>query len=163
MMFFLNRIPKWLKDILLNWPVVILALWISDSFFDGLVFENFNAIVVSALILTLLNLFIKPVLLILALPLALLSLGLVIPLLNGLFIFVVSDLVEGFAVDTYLTAVFAAISLSFLTIISQMAIGSYGKSILVKSKFDKSSDLKNKNNSKSQEIVIDVEVKEKKD
>ena len=162
MMVLFNKVPKWLLDILFNWPVIVLALWISDAFFDGLVFSNYKAIVISALILTLLNLFIKPVLLLLALPLAVLSLGLVIPLLNGLFIFVVSNLVEGFAVDSYLTAVFAAISLSFLTIITQIAIGSYGKSILIKRKFDKTSDFKSKNNSKSEEIVIDVEVKEKK-
>ena len=156
------KIPKWIFDLLINWPIIALALWISDAFFDGLYFENYQAIFISSLILTFLNLFIKPILLLLALPLAVLSLGLIIPLLNGLFIFIVTELVDGFSVDSYLTSVFAAISLSILTTITQIAIGTYGKSISIKSNFNKDPKKRQFDKSKDEEIIIDVDVKEKK-
>ncbi|OUW00617.1 MAG: hypothetical protein CBD16_06385 [Betaproteobacteria bacterium TMED156] len=157
-----KKLPKWLIETIIYWPIILLALWISDVFFEGMSFEDNKSIFISSFLLTILNLFIKPIILLLTLPLAILSLGLVIPLLNGLFILIVSMTVEGFNINSYFTSVLVAISVSLLSLITQLAIGSSNPSIFVHSrkKSHKQNQFYKKNN--TEDIVIDVEAKEKK-
>ncbi len=155
------KFPKWLTEMLIHWPIFSLALWLSDSFFDGIEFIDIKSIFISSLLLTALNLFIKPILLVLALPLAILSLGLIIPFINGLFILFVAELVDGFNVDSYLTSVFAAICISLFSILTQIAIGKTGASVIVKRRKKTSSEPKFNTSTFTDKTVIDVEVKEK--
>ncbi len=154
--------PKWLVDLFMHWPIFSLALWLSDSFFDSINFQNFESIFYSSLILTLLNLFIKPLVLLLTLPLTILSLGLIIPFLNGFFITIVASFVDGFYVESYIASVLVAIFISLLSILTQIAIGTTGASIFFQSR---KKIFKDKNNdsdfSYKKTTTIDVEVKEK--
>ena len=155
------EIPKWSTEILIHWPIFSLALWLSDSFFDGIDFLNIESIFISSFLLTVLNLFIKPILLVLALPLAILSLGLIIPFINGLFIMLVAELVEGFYVDSFLTSVFAAICISLFSILTQIAIGKTGASVIVQRRKNTTKEKGRNTSSFNDETIIDVEVKEK--
>ena len=152
----LTEPPRWIFGIFLHWPIFTLALWVSSSIFDGIEFQTVESIFISSLIFTVLNLFIKPIILLLALPLAVLSLGLVVPFLNGLFILIVSQIVNDFYIDSYFTGVIAAVFISLTSFLTQIAIGAGGKSILIKKR--KSSFYQNTNNKTT---IIDVEVKEK--
>lgn len=155
------QLPKKIKEILIHWPIFCLALWLSDSFFDGIKFLDLQSILISSLLLTILNLFIKPILLIFALPLAILSLGLIIPFINGLFILLVAELVDGFTVDSYLTSVFAAICISLFSILTQIAIGKTETSVIVKRRKKTTNEAEFNTNEYTDKTVIDVEVKEK--
>ena len=153
--------PKWLVEMLIHWPIFSLALWLSDSFFDGIQFLSIKSIFISSLLLTVLNLFIKPILLVLALPLAILSLGLIIPFINGLFILLVAKLIDGFYVDSYLTSVLAAICISLFSVLTQIAIGKTGASVMVKGRKKTSNEADFNATTFNDNSIIDVEAKEK--
>jgi putative membrane protein len=76
---------------------------------------------VSALLLGLANAVVKPLLIVLTLPLTLVTFGLFLLVINALMILLVAALVKGFKVSGFWTALFASIFISLLSI----AIGSF--------------------------------------
>ena len=105
------------------WISAALALWITDAIFDSLWFDGFSSVAVSALVLTLVNLTLKPLLMLLSLPFIVMSLGLAIPLLNGLVLLVVAELVTGFHISGYWMGVAAGLAVSFVTFLLAVATG----------------------------------------
>lgn len=106
----LNSLPPFLVD----WAVTAVSLWVASHLFRGLKFESTGALVVSALLLGFANAIVKPLLIILTLPLTLLTLGLFLLVINALMILLVSALVRGFKVSGFWTAFFASIFISLL-------------------------------------------------
>lgn len=82
----------------------------------------FTAMVV-AVVLGLLNVFIKPIMVLLTLPLTVVTLGLFLLVVNGLMILLCTEIVGGFTVDTFWVAVFFSIILSFSQSIVYSLIG----------------------------------------
>jgi putative membrane protein len=76
---------------------------------------SIGAALVAALILGLVNTLIRPVLLLLTLPVTLLSLGLFIFIVNGFMFWLVAQWVDGFHVDSFLSAVGGAILYSVIS------------------------------------------------
>ena len=70
-----------------------------------------DAIIV-AIVLGLLNLFVKPVLIIFTLPVTIVTLGLFLLVINALLILLCDNLVDGFSVNSFWTALFFSIILS---------------------------------------------------
>jgi putative membrane protein len=108
---------------LLVWCSTVLALWIVDGVFDSLEFDSFQTMVLSALILAVVNLTIKPVLLLITLPLTIFTLGLAIPLINGLVLVLVSALVPGFTISGFWMGVLCALAISFVSFLVGIATG----------------------------------------
>ncbi len=106
---------------LLSWATTALSLWVASHIFRGLKFDSRGALFVSALLLGLANAIVKPLLIVLTLPLTLLSFGLFVLVINALMILLVARLVKGFQVASFWTAFFASIFISILSI----AIGSF--------------------------------------
>lgn len=109
-----------LMPFLVQWAITALALWVASLLFRGLKFESTGALIGSALLLGLANALVKPLLIVLTLPLTLLTFGLFLLVLNALMILLVSALVRGFRVSGFWTAFFASIFVSLLSI----AVGS---------------------------------------
>ena len=105
-----------LTPFLIHWAITALSLWIASYLFRGLKFETTGALVVSALLLGLANAVVKPLLILLTLPLTLLTFGLFLLVINALMILLVSALVRGFKVSGFWTAFFASIFISLLGI-----------------------------------------------
>ncbi len=110
-----------LTSALLSWAITALSLWAASHIFRGLKFDGTPSLVVSALLLGLANAVLKPMLIVLTLPLTLLSFGLFVLVINALMILLVAKLVKGFTVSSFWTAFFASIFISILGI----AIGSF--------------------------------------
>jgi putative membrane protein len=70
---------------------------------------------VLSLVLALLNFFLKPILIILTLPITILTLGLFLFIINALIVWFTSDLVRGFHVDGFGWALLFSLLLSLLT------------------------------------------------
>ena len=105
-----------LTPFLLHWAITALALWIASLLFKGLKFDNAGSLVISALLLGLANALVKPLLIILTLPLTLVTFGLFILVINALMILLVAWIVKGFKVSGFWTAFFAAIFISLLSV-----------------------------------------------
>jgi len=69
------------------------------------------------------NMFLKPILMVLTLPLMVFTLGLALPLLNGLLLMIVDELVLGFHLAGYGVAVVAALLISLISFLINLAIG----------------------------------------
>lgn len=104
-----------LVPFLLHWAITALSLWVASHIFRGIRFADTGSLIVSALLLGLANALVKPLLVILTLPLTLLTFGLFLLVINALMILLVSALVKGFTVSGFWTAFFASIFISVLS------------------------------------------------
>ena len=104
-----------LTPFLLHWAITALSLWVASHIFKGIRFESTSALMVSALLLGFANAVVKPLLIVLTLPLTLLTFGLFLLVINALMIQLVAALVKGFSVSGFWTAFFASIFVSVLS------------------------------------------------
>lgn len=98
--------------LLLHWGMMALSLWVSSYVFKGIKFANPSSLIISALLLGFANAIIKPLLIVLTLPLTLVTFGLFLLVINALMILLVSSFVRGFTVSGFWTAMFASIFIS---------------------------------------------------
>jgi putative membrane protein len=100
--------------ILINWLVSGLAILVSAYILPGVHVSSLAAALVTAVVLGVVNAFIKPILVILTLPITILTLGLFTLVINALLILLTAKLVPGFQVDGFLWAVIFSIVLSLI-------------------------------------------------
>src|SRR4030043_2344049 len=94
----------------------IVAILIISYLFPGLIWvDTFWAALVTALLLGIVNAIIRPILVLLTLPLTLVTLGLFLLVINGLMLWLVSALVSGFHVSGFWGAVFGSILISIVS------------------------------------------------
>jgi putative membrane protein len=103
-----NRFARFL----LHWLVTSLSLWVASEVLTGIHFTTTSALVISALVLGFVNAIVRPLLVILTLPLTLLTLGLFLLVINALMLMLVSGLVTGFMISDFTTAFLASIVIS---------------------------------------------------
>jgi putative membrane protein len=101
--------------LLLVWLVNAAALFALPYIFTSIHVSTFGAALVAALVLGLINTLIRPVLLLLTLPVTVLTLGLFIFVINGLLFWAVGSWLEGFRVDGFWAGVFGAIVYSLIS------------------------------------------------
>jgi len=101
--------------LLLTWLINAAALMALPYLMHSVVVDNFTTALVAALVLGLVNTVIRPVLVVLTLPVTFLSLGLFILVINALLFWLVAHLVEGFHVAGFLSAFLAAILYSVIS------------------------------------------------
>ncbi len=103
-------------DLLINWVLFALALLFVALIIPGITFSGFVPALLAAIVIGLVNIFIRPLLLILTLPINLLTLGLFTFVINALMFWLVSKLVPGFFVSGFLAALLGSILLSILSL-----------------------------------------------
>lgn len=109
--------------LLLSWLLNALALMGVAYLLPGVLVEGFWAALWAALILGLVNTVVKPVLLILTLPLTVVTLGLFYFILNGLMFYWVGSILDGFTVTGFWWAVLASLLYSaFATFLSSILL-----------------------------------------
>lgn len=99
-------------EILINWIVSAMVIFSIAYLMPGVHVDGFSSALVVALVLGIINAFVKPVLIILTLPITILTLGLFTLVINALLILLVSNIVPGFKVDGFLWALAFGIVLS---------------------------------------------------
>jgi len=99
---------------LINWLVSGLAIAIAAYLLPGIRLNGFFTALVTALVLGLINAVIKPVLLLLTLPINLLTLGLFTLVINALLVLLTARIVPGFQVDGFWWAVAFSVVLALV-------------------------------------------------
>ena len=94
--------------------VTAFLVMVIAHFMPGVSVASFTTSVIVAIVLGLLNIFIKPILILLTLPVTIVTFGLFLLVINALIILLCTKIVGGFAVDGFLTAIFFSIILSVL-------------------------------------------------
>lgn len=102
---------------LVHWAITALSLWAASLLFKGLRFADTGSLILSALLLGFANAIVRPLLIVLTLPLTLVTFGLFLLVINALMVLLVAKLVKGFEVSGFWTAFFASIFISLLSIV----------------------------------------------
>jgi len=116
-----------LTRFLLHWGVTSLSLWVASYVFSGIRFADTASLVISALLLGFANAIVRPLLVILTLPLTLLTLGFFLLVLNALMLLLVSSLVSGFTISGFWTAFFASMFIAILSFVIGALLGGGAK------------------------------------
>lgn len=108
--------------------ITTVAVMITPAFIGGIRYDTVGALIGAALLLGILNAFVRPVLLILSAPLILVTLGFFILIINALMLYWVPGLVIGFHVDGFGSAFWGAILIGIISwILSAFFRGSDGR------------------------------------
>lgn len=110
--------------ILAKWFINALSLVLAAYIIPGIFVESLYTALMVAVLLGLVNIFIRPVLIILTLPITIITLGLFALVVNSLLFWFVSTFVEGFSVDGFVSAFLGALLIS--------AFSSLGNKLIVK-------------------------------
>jgi putative membrane protein len=104
-------------EFLAHWGITALSLWLTSFIFHGISFANKKSLFLSALLLGFANAVIRPIIIILTIPLTLVTFGLFLLVINALMMLLVSALVPGFKISGFWTAFFASIVVTVLSLI----------------------------------------------
>ncbi len=99
-----------------RWMLTAVAVWAS-TLIRGVYFDDAISLLVAAMILGVLNTLVKPILVMVALPLVLLTLGFMMFVINALLLILTSTLVPGFHVEGFWPALGASLIISVVTLI----------------------------------------------
>ena len=100
--------------IILKWLALTLAVLATAYIVPGISVSSFTTALLVALVLGLVNTFIKPIISLLTLPVNLLTLGLFGIILNGLFFWFASMIVTGFVITGFVPALIGSVVVSVI-------------------------------------------------
>jgi putative membrane protein len=109
--------------LLLRLLVTAALVLLIANLLPGVHVASFGTAVIVAIVLGLLNLFIKPILVILTLPVTFITLGLFLLVINAIIIIMCTYIVGGFAVDSFLTAFIFSVILAVLQSLTYRILG----------------------------------------
>ncbi len=114
--------------------ISVLALVLTDKLFDSVYFDSYQTVIVFALVLYVLNIFVKPILFLLTLPVTLVTLGFFILILNTIIILLAAEFVKGIHFPGFWTAFWFSIVYSLIQLILDAL---FIKDVKVKIKIEK--------------------------
>ncbi len=103
------------QGILISWVVATIAILIVANVVPGIRVAGLGSAIIAAAILGLLNALVKPILIILTLPLTILTLGLFLFILNALMFQLAGAFISGFQVDSFWAALLGSIVVSIIS------------------------------------------------
>lgn len=104
-----------MMKLLLVWLINAAVLFALPYIFTSIRIDTFTTALIVALVLSVINTIIRPILFILTFPITVLTLGLFIFVLNGLMLWLAASFVSGFTVAGFWPAVFGAIVYSVIS------------------------------------------------
>jgi putative membrane protein len=112
---------------ILRVAIVALGLWLATEIFAGLHFDSAVTLLLAALLLGIVNAVIRPIAVILTLPLTLVTLGLFLLVINAAMLGLVALMLRGFQISGFWTAVGGALVVSITSWVASGLIGNNGK------------------------------------
>jgi putative membrane protein len=89
--------------------ITSVGLWLADAMLSRMSFDDVPSMVLSALLLGVVNAFVRPIIVVLTLPITFLSLGIFLLIINGTMVLLVARLMPAFHLDGMGTAIVASI------------------------------------------------------
>ena len=106
--------------LLLKWVLNSFALFFVMRLIPGIQIDRFGDLLVGALVIGLLNAFLRPIVILLTLPVTVVTLGLFTLVINGFMFYLAAHLVAGFHVAGFTTALVAALLFSLISFVLNM-------------------------------------------
>lgn len=116
----------------LRWSINLLALVIADSVMTGIRIDSLEMGILAAGILGIVNAVIRPVAIVLTLPINLVTLGLFTLVINAFMLMLVSKIVPGLVISGFDAAFFGAIIVSLMSWLLNIFVGRDGRVVVIK-------------------------------
>ncbi len=116
----------------LRWSINLLAIVIAGSVIPGIRIQSIEMGIIAAGIFGIVNAVIRPVVLILTLPINLLTLGLFTLVINAAMLKLVADVVPGFVIESFRAAFLGALLISLISWLVNAFIGGDGTFLFIK-------------------------------
>jgi putative membrane protein len=108
--------------LLLKWLLSATALLALSELYTGVVVANFQSALLAALVIGLFNIFLRPVMIVLTLPVTLITLGLFLFVINALLFWSAASLLSGFKVHGFGAALLGSLVYSVLGLVIDSAL-----------------------------------------
>jgi len=108
--------------ILVDWLISAIAILLISNYLPGFQVASFTTALIVALVLGILNALIKPIILILTLPINILTLGLFTFVINAFLLILASYFVQGFHIDGFMPALVAAFFLWIINVVLHIVV-----------------------------------------
>src|SRR4051812_19705356 len=110
--------------LILKWLLSAVALLFVAYVYDGVVVTSFGSALLAAFVIGLFNTVVRPVLVVLTLPVTVLTVGLFLFVINALMFWMAAELLDGFQVQGFLAALVGSLIYSVLGIVIESALES---------------------------------------
>jgi putative membrane protein len=124
-------LPSELRVFLQRWLITTLSVLVAANVLRGIRYDTISGLLAATLLLGLLNAFVRPVMMLLSLPLLVVSLGLFTVIINALLLYFVGQF-EFFHVDSFWTAIKGAVLIGFVSFLLSIATGLGGGRVRVR-------------------------------
>ena len=112
-----------IQSFLLRAAFAALGLWIATRMLSGLAFRDAQTLIVAALLLGVMNAVVRPLVIMLTLPITVVTMGLFLLVVNAGMLGLVAWLMEGFSISGFGTALAASLIVSLCTAIASALMG----------------------------------------
>jgi len=115
-----------MRGLLLRWLILTAAILAAAYLLNGIIVRDFFSAILAAAILGILNAFVRPILILLTLPLNILSLGLFTFVINALLLKMATGVIPGFEVHGFWTALIGSLIITVVSWLLNAVIGGRG-------------------------------------
>ena len=112
-----------LRRFLVTWAFNLVALWVAALLLSGIDYDGFGVLVVASLVFSIVNIFVRPLVIFFTLPLVIVTLGIALFFINLLMLYITSWIVDNFTIDSFWWAVLATIIVWFVNMILEAFFG----------------------------------------
>lgn len=109
--------------LVIKWLLSALALLAVTYIYTGVQVSSFTSALIAAAVIGLLNMVVRPVLVVLTLPVTIVTLGLFLFVINALLFWAASGLLPGFHVNGFVAALIGSLIYSLLGLVIEAALG----------------------------------------
>lgn len=104
-----------IRNTIIRWLILTLAVWVA-TIVPGIDYSDWQSLLIAALVLSILNTFVKPLLMLLGAPLILVTLGFFLLLINALLLKLTAWFVPGFHVASFWSALGGSVVISIVSL-----------------------------------------------
>jgi putative membrane protein len=115
------------RGLIIRWVTTALALWLTSFIVKGIAIEGIGSLFFAAVVLGIFNAVLRPLVLLITFPINLVTLGLFTLVINGAMLKLTSEVVRGFSVTGFWSAVIGAVLLSAISFALNLFVNDAGR------------------------------------
>src|SRR4029079_1586099 len=112
-----------LRRFLITWFFNLVALWVAAALLSGIDYDGAGVLIVASLVFSLVNIFIRPLVVFFTLPLVIVTLGIALFFVNLLMLYLTSWIVNDFTIDSFWWAILATIIVWAVNLVLEAIFG----------------------------------------
>jgi putative membrane protein len=116
-----------MRGLVVRWVLTACSLWLTSELLPGIELHGFRAVFIAAMVLGILNAFLRPLVLLVTLPINIVTFGVFTLVVNGLMLWITSDVVKGFEIHGFWQAVLGALLMSLISLLLNAFVSDAGR------------------------------------